>query len=256
MTNHQLLSVAMRQSAEDMGCAAEDFLKDENVIAPLRLGANARKYLRLPIVCNLISYGNNVVAAVTDAVSALVAEYVGRYPFYHCFETPNMHFLDDRLRDMDARFCFMAEYFLPDVDRLGDLPCAYETRVLTPPDFAELYRPEWSNALCANRKELDALGVGAYDGDTLIGLAACSADCDAMWQIGVDVLPGYRRRGVASALTCALAKEILRRGRVPFYCAAWSNLRSVRNALRSGFVPAWVEMTAKPRQLVEELNAK
>ena len=32
MTNHQLLSVAMRQSAEDMGCAAEDFLKDENVI--------------------------------------------------------------------------------------------------------------------------------------------------------------------------------------------------------------------------------
>ena len=74
MTNHQLLSVAMRQSAEDMGCAAEDFLKDENVIAPLRLGAHARKYLRLPIVCNLISYGNNVVAAVTDDVAALVAE--------------------------------------------------------------------------------------------------------------------------------------------------------------------------------------
>ena len=224
------------------------------MVAPLRLGAHARKYLKLPIVCNLISYGNNVVAAVTDEASALVAEYVGRYPFYHCFETPNMHFLDDRLRDMDARICFMAEYFLPDLDRLSDLPCAYETRVLAPPDFADLYRPEWSTALCSARKELDVLGVGAWDDGRLIGLAACSADCDAMWQIGVDVLPGYRRRGVASALTNALAKEILRRGRVPFYCAAWSNLRSVRNALRSGFTPAWVEMTAKPRQLVDEMN--
>ena len=45
------------------------------------------------------------------------------------------------------------------------------------------------------------LGVGAYDGKDLIGLAACSADCDRMWQIGVDVLPAYRRKGVASALT-------------------------------------------------------
>ena len=38
------------------------------------------------------------------------------------------------------------------------------------------------------------LGVGAYDGKQLIGFAACSADCDTMWQIGVDVLPQYRRK--------------------------------------------------------------
>ena len=67
-----------------------------------------------------------------------------------------------------------------------------------------------------------------------------------MWQIGVDVLPDYRRRGIASALTSRLAVETFARGRVPFYCAAWSNLRSARNALRCGFYPAWVELTVKP----------
>ena len=36
--------------------------------------------------------------------------------------------------------------------------------------------------------------------DKLVGLAACSADCDNMWQIGVDVLPEYRRMGIASSL--------------------------------------------------------
>ena len=96
-------------------------------------------------------------------------------------------------------------------------------RVLTQEAFADLYRPEWGNALCEDRKNLDVLGVGAYDGSTLVGLAACSADCDDMWQIGVDVLPEYRRQGIASALTSRLTKEIINRGKVPFYCTAWSN---------------------------------
>ena len=64
---------------------------------------------------------------------------------------------------------------------------------------------------CEDRKELDVLGIGAYDGEKLVGLAGCSADCEAMWQIGVDVLPAYRRQGVASALTSGLAMKILER---------------------------------------------
>ena len=51
-----------------------------------------------------------------------------------------------------------------------------------------------------------------------------------------------------------LAVEILKRGKVPFYCAAWSNLKSVRNALRSGFRPAWMELTVKSREFVDNMN--
>ena len=64
----------------------------------------------------------------------------------------------------------------------------------------------------------------------------------------------YRKQGIASALTSALAKEILIREKVPFYCSAWSNIRSVRNAVKSGFVPAWVELSAKPADFVDEIN--
>ena len=112
--------------------------------------------------------------------------------------------------------------------------------------IGDLYLPAWSNALCDKRPQLDVLGVGAYDGSTLVGLAGCSADCAYMWQIGIDVLPSHRRQGIATALTNRLARETFARGKVPFYCAAWSNVRSVRNALASGFKPAWVEVTARP----------
>ena len=37
-----MMEIAMRQSAEDMGCQAQDFLSDKNVVSPLRLGKNAQ----------------------------------------------------------------------------------------------------------------------------------------------------------------------------------------------------------------------
>ncbi len=41
---------------------------------------------------------------------------------------------------------------------------------------------------------------------------------------------------------------------LPFYCAAWSNIKSVRNAVKCGFRPAWVEMTAKTAAFVDKMN--
>lgn len=36
--------------------------------------------------------------------------------------------------------------------------------------------------------------------------------------------------------------------------AAWSNIKSVRNAIRCGFRPAWVELTARDCEFVHQLN--
>lgn len=244
----------MQQSAEDANCNAEDFLCEENVIVFSKENPSARKYLKLPHSCNLISYGNNIVATISEEYEGIVKEYISKYPVEHCFETPNMHVLNDAFQAHEARVCFMAEYFLPDLEVLHPLPCDFDLKILTSKDFADLYTEQWSNALCEQRKELDVLGVGAYDRGKLIGLSACSADCDTMWQIGIDVLPEYRRKGIASALTSRLAIEILERGKVPFYCCAWSNIKSAKNAIKSGFRPAWVEMTVKPASFVNDIN--
>ena len=260
MTNREILKIAMAQSAVDLCADASDFEKSENVVVISRESNGARRYLKLPFSCQLVSYGNNVVASVSPECKEMTENYINQYPPEHLFETPHLHVLNDALMKKGQRICFMAEYFLPDMDAL--LPrsvedtAPYKMKLLTQTDFADLYQPEWSNALCKDRKHLDVLGVGAYDSGRLVGLAGCSADCDTMWQIGIDVLPAYRRQGIASALTSRLAVEILNCGKVPFYCAAWCNVKSVRNAIKSGFRPAWVEMTAKSCELIEELNQK
>ena len=254
LTNKDIWRIALQQSACDCNCAPEDFLRTGNVVTVSQPHPKARKYLPLPVSCDLVSYGSNIVAQASEKIMPIVQAYIDRYPVEHCFETPNIHVLDGLLRPFGQKLCFMAEYFLPDVDAVKPLSCDFELRVLHQPDFAGLYLPQWGNALCEKRKHLDILGVGAYDQGKLVGLAGCSADCEQMYQIGVDVLPEYRHKGVASALTSHLALEILALNKVPFYCAAWCNIKSVRNAIKCGFRPAWVEITAKDAAFVDSMN--
>lgn len=254
MTNQSILRIAMEQSAIESGCRPEDFASTENKVVRSTAHPLARRYLELPFSCDLTSYGNNIVASVSEELMEPVRAYINKYPMEHCFETPHLHVLNSELLKHGALICFMAEYFLPDVNILRPLECGCEVRLLEPVEFAEYYQPRWSNALCEKRRHLDQLAAGAFDRGNLIGLAGCSADCEQMWQIGVDVLPEYRRQGVASALTNRLALEVLKKDCVPFYCCAWSNLASARNAVKSGFRPAWVQMTAKSAEFVAKIN--
>lgn len=255
MTNGEISRIALEQSARDCGCAPEDLISGENKIVLSRRNEKARVYLPLPFEFDLVSYGSNIVAQVSERMRETAQWYIGKYAVEHCFEAPNVIALNERLARFGYKVCFMAEYFLPDADEIRELPCGYEVRILGPEEFAPYYTGEWQNALCEKRRQLDVLAAGAFDGEKLIGLAGCSADCETMVQIGVDVLPQYRRQGVAAAVTSRLAAEALNMGKVPFYCAAWSNIPSVRNAIKAGFRPAWVELTARDSAFVDEMNA-
>lgn len=253
MTNQDIMEIALRQSAYDCNCEPEDFLKDKNIVTISKKDKRARRYLPLPFECDLVSYGNNIVAQTSERLKEIVTAYINKYTAYHCFETPNINALNDMLASYQLKVCFMAEYFLPDMHRLKPLACNYKLKVLQKDEFADLYTDTWGNALAFDDREKDVLAVGAYAHDRLIGLAGCSKDCEEMYQIGVDVLPEYRCQGIASAITSHLAVEIIKLGKVPFYCAAWSNIKSVRNAMKSGFYPAWVEMTARDVEFISKL---
>ncbi|MCI8331253.1 MAG: GNAT family N-acetyltransferase [Clostridiales bacterium] len=253
MTNAEILQIAMTQSAIDSNCRPEDFRSGSLTVVPSKPREGARNYLELPFFCDLATYGTGLVASVDERIVDFITDYCQRFPAYRAFETPAIHLLTKEFEKYGAAPCFMAEYFLPDLHYLAPVDCPYPIRMLYPEDFTALYTKEWSNALCEKRKQYDRIAAAAYDGDTLIGLAGASADCEAMWQIGIDVLPAYRRQGIASALTARVALEILQIGKVPFYCCAWSNIASARNAVRAGFRPSWVQLTSVSQKRIRSL---
>lgn len=255
LRQQDVFRIAQEQSALECHCSVGAFRTGVNRAFVSRPHAAARRYLTLPHILSLVSYGPNVVASCREelvpAISSWLAKLKG--PAWVALETPVFYEINRILEPYRAKICFTSEYWLPDLEELEKPRPEPAMRILDAADLSGLYKPEWKNALCKERKELDVLGVGAYEGDELVGLAGCSADCDAMWQIGVDVLPSHRYQGIGAALTRRLALETLKRGKVPFYCCALPNLGSVRTAIHAGFRPAWVEASAQNDAFIETI---
>lgn len=95
--NKDILQIAIKQSALDLNCGVSDFLCDHNVIIVASdINKNAKKYYKEPIPCNLISYGSNIVAFVQSKCKKIVQKCLESFEFYHCFETLNMHWLNEQ----------------------------------------------------------------------------------------------------------------------------------------------------------------
>lgn len=195
MTNKEIMDIAMQQSAYDTNAKVSDFLQDTNVFVKSGVGPLARKYYKEPIACNFVSYGSNVVASVKDEFKEIVETYLSKFEFYHCFETPNMHWLDERLKEKGYRVCFMAEYFLPDMERLKRLECNYVLKVLEQKDFADLYLPMWGNILqtCLYSSNRFHLGAIKYLGIDVQRCRNIRMAQNRLHRFGVCVCPNQQR---------------------------------------------------------------
>ena len=88
----------------------------------------------------------------------------------------------------------------------------------------------------------DQIAAVARRAGEIVGIAACSDDAEALWQIGIDVIPGEQGAGIGRALVSGLTARILEEGKVPFYAAAASNIASCSLALGLGYWPAWTTL--------------
>ncbi len=100
---------------------------------------------------------------------------------------------------------------------------------------------EFENAMTFGwRGQHDRLAITARLGDKPVAMAGCDDYMDTMWQIGIDVLPAYKGRGLGAYLVRELALEIERQGKLPYYNTWSANIASTRLALSVGFTPVWL----------------
>jgi len=98
-----------------------------------------------------------------------------------------------------------------------------------------------------NHERPDMLATVAFKDSVVVGIAGASADSDNLWQIGVGVADGYRRRGIGKSLVAALTEAVIDEGKVPYYSTFPANIASNALAQSLGYWHAWTEIYARDK---------
>lgn len=252
MTEKECVWRTMEQVATDLGCSPSDFVRVENTLVTPVLAEGRRRFLREKDFFRIACFGRGAVVAAHGDIAGWCRGFIAGCEGTRCFDSEGIYQINEELAKHGMRLGYFSEYYLPDpITRRVSLP-ELEVRWYEMDEIPALYVDDrFHCALMYSVEGLrrDVLAVAALDGGVVVGIAAASDDSAEFWQVGVDVIPECRGRGIATGLVSSLTDEILRRGKVPYYGTWWSNIASGKVALGSGFQPVWVEMSA-----VELLN--
>jgi GNAT superfamily N-acetyltransferase len=161
------------------------------------------------------------------------------------FQYPKLRTIDQKLQEFGHEIADIHQYYLPKAG-ISDVTPVSDIKWYEYEDIFQFQNDDrFGEAFAFDKTHPDVLAVAAFDDDKIMGMAGSSADSKTMWQIGIDVLPEYRSRGVGTNLVKLLRNEILRRGKVPFYGTAQSHFKSQNIAINSDFFPAWAELYSK-----------
>ncbi|MBR4760693.1 MAG: GNAT family N-acetyltransferase [Lachnospiraceae bacterium] len=235
------------QLSHELNCDPDDFLKEENVITTPIVHEGRRRFSDQAYFLQMATFGGNAVISANEALHPWLYEWVKDKKGFWLFEQHNFFELETQLRKHGFKMAQTHHMFLPDPGP-SDMNTDLQIKWLEQEDISQYYgKPEFSNALCDKfyPQRPDVLAVVALDRDVIMGMAGCSADAPKMWQIGIDVLPAYRGRGIAKILVSLLKDEVFRRGALPYYGTSLSNLASWKTALACGFIPTWIEVESR-----------
>ncbi len=236
----------LKQLSVDLNCNSSDFLSAENVITTSALNDGRRSYSPGAPFLEMATLGPNTVITADPCLHDFLHEFVKDKEGHRLFELDSLIMLNRELEKYGYQMAPTHHMFLPCEDVKPVQRCA--VKWLYDDEINTFYGDSrFPNAIafpepCPVRP--DRIVVIAVDGETIMGMAGCSEDAPHWQQIGIDVLPAYRSKGIGSYLVSLLKNKIIEMGDIPFYGTAAANIHSQNIALRSGFSPAWVETEA------------
>lgn len=250
-----LASVRMVLAA-DCNCEPSAFERDTNtvVLAGQRDGRRAFPHASLPLI---VTMGHGVVISTSEEDADWMRRHYEAVHRDDAFSAQSISRLADYLAQRgDAVFGPDLKYTCAP-DDLSAATVWSDVRLVEGYEVPTLYRyTGFSNALQYDPEhpQPDVLATVVYDAGLPVGVAGASADSTVLWQIGIDVLPAYRGKGIGFDLVRGLTRAIFERGKVPYYSTSPSNIASRRLARRVGFWPAWTEISARAASVLSHLD--
>lgn len=239
----------LAQLALEYNAQPADFTAEGLTLTEPRLHPKRRIYTHEAPFFQMATTGRGAVATADPVLHDFMRRFADGKSGHWLFERPNLAVIEAELNRHGFTLTQTFHMFLPG----GAVPKAvmlkgFTVRWFDAESVLALYpNARFPNAVGAspNLDRPDVIAAAACDGDEIAALAGASADTADFWQVGIDVLPEYRGRGLGKMLVRALCAAIEARGKMPFYGTSLSNLHSQNIALESGFYPAWVEVSSR-----------
>jgi GNAT superfamily N-acetyltransferase len=246
------IQAARRVLAADLACPESALVEEGVCVTPFELRPGRRGFPPPAKPMVILTMGAGVVVSChPERVDWLRATLGGRSRD-EIFSVSTMLELAAYVARDGQTLRGRANVFLcsPETFRAPVEPATAAIELIVGADVTRLYRHEgFGNALSyrPDHPRPDVAAVVASREGVVLGIAGMSADSEVMWQIGIDVVPSARGAGLGRALVGRLTELAFRQGKIPYYSAAVSNIRSNALAVSLGYWPAWSEMYARDR---------
>lgn len=252
MDKKETRAAGIAQLAVDLNASIEDFIRPGITFTPPALNPGRRAYSDKTPFFELATVGHAAVIMADEVLRPELDEWVKDVEHPHwLLEFPRLLALARILEPHGWQLTQTFHHYLP-VRDFGPVapPDGLEFRLLERGDIGGFYpNSDWPNALQGNENPSrpDVLALAAMDGNRIAAMAGASADGEKLWQVGIDVQPEYRGRGLGARLVGGLCHEVQKRGAVPFYGTSLSNIHSQNIAYSCGFAPAWAAVSARKK---------
>ena len=244
-TKTEIFSMAKTQLALDYNCQLLDFEKEGNTITENKLLEGRRIYESDGCFLKIISIGGRAIICADEKIRPWLEEVILKKSASWLFDYGNLRAIDNKLREFGHEIDQMPHFYLPnpvtcDIKPITTIKWFEREDILQFKDDSR-----FDQAFAFEENYPDILGVAAFDGDIIMGMAGASEDSKILCQIGIDVMPEYRGTGIGTNLVALLKQELLKRGKIPFYGTAVSHTNSKNVAINAGFFPAWAEVYSR-----------
>lgn len=223
MSKEEMIRIVKEYLSERLGCSVDDFDRDEMIFVK----KDTKGY---PFI-EVLTMGKAVIVSTSIELYKKTSELLRGKNRDEMFECPLVY--------------GQSIYYLPDLEfkRENSLNNKYQYKLFQGDEIKKLKNIKgFENSLV-----FDGCGITstcivlcAFKEKKIIGIASASHENEMMWEIGVDIQNEFRHEGLATILVSNLAKIILEKNIVPFYCSSTTNIASQRVAQNSGFSPWWV----------------
>lgn len=243
-----LPEVVLRTLADDMTCDVADLLADAN-----RVTLQSHRPLRrhFPVKTpglEMVTLGCGTVITTDASLRDWAERELRPMSSGELFGASGLRVISAKLSELGLSAFGPSPVYVCNRARSWPAPQGMRIDRLEGEQIAKLYQHEglrMALSYYTAGERPDVLAVAAYDGGTLAGVAACSADSDAMWQVGIDVVGEFRGRGLAKALVGDVTHRILELGKIPYYSTGMANVASQRIAIATGYYPAWTALMSR-----------